>query len=119
MKDLQLVENQNNLEFINKDLYLNTDLSRYVSQKLRIRLLFFRGEWYLNINKGIPYHTEILGVKNPNLSYIEDLMISEINTCPGVSELLSFELTTDTATRELFINFTAKLENGDIIAISL
>lgn len=118
MKDLQLIENQNDLEIINKDFQLTNDLSRYVSQKLRIRLSFFKGEWYLNINKGLPYYEEIF-VKNPNLSYIEDLIILEINTCPGVEELLEFNLLYENINRELLIDFKAKLENGEILAISL
>lgn len=115
MIDLQLVENENDLELINKDFQLTSSLSRYVSQKLRIRLSFFRGEWYLNINKGIPYFESVF-VKNPNISYIEDLIILEINTCPGVSELLSLSLEIETPTRELIINFSVKLNSGEILS---
>lgn len=118
MKDLQLIENQNDLEIINKDFQLTNDLSRYVSQKLRIRLSFFKGEWYLNINKGLPYYEEIF-VKNPNLSYIEDLIIFEINTCPGVEKLLEFNLLYENITRELLIDFKAKLVNEEILTISI
>jgi len=114
MFDIQLVENENNLELINKDFQLTSSLSRYVSQKLRIRLSFFRGEWYLNINKGIPYFESVF-VKNPNISFIEDLIILEINTCPGVEELLNLNLEVEKSTRELIINFTVKLEDGEIL----
>jgi len=114
MRDFQLIENENDLELINKDFYITTELSRYVLQKLRIRLGMFKGEYYLNINKGLPYFDSIL-IKNPNISYIEDLFKIEINTCPGIEELLSFILTIDKNTRELFVDFTAKLENGEII----
>lgn len=115
MKDFQLTENENDLELINKDFYITTEFSRYVSQKLRIRLSMFKGEWYLNINKGLPYF-ESIWIKNPNVSYIEDLFKIEITTCPGIEELLSFNLTIEKSTRELFVDFTAKLENGEIIS---
>lgn len=115
MRDFQLIENDNDLELIDKDFKITTDLSRYVSQKLRIRLSFFLGEWYLNINKGIPYFESVF-VKNPNISFIEDLIIFEITTCPGVEELLELNLTVEKSTRELIIDFKARLENGEIIS---
>jgi hypothetical protein len=115
MRDFQLVENDNNLELIDKDFQITDNLSRYVSQKLRIRLSFFRGEWYLNINKGIPYFESVF-VKDPNISFIEDLIVLEITTCPYIEELLELNLTVEKSTRELIINFKARLENGEIIS---
>jgi len=118
MKDFLLTENTNNLSLINRDFSFTENNSSFLAQKLKIRLSFFLGEWYLNVLKGIPYFEEIL-IKNPDLNYIEDLLKTEIITTPGVDTLESFNLTYENSTRELLIEFSVKTLEGEIIAITI
>lgn len=118
MKDLKLIETSNNLKIENRDFLFTEDDSIYVAQKLRIRLGFFLGEWYLNSLKGIPYFTEIL-VKNPNLDYIEDLLKSEIVGVDGVKEILSFDMVYEGITRTLSIETQVQLIDGSTASVSI
>lgn len=112
--DLLLVENGNNLELKNFDLQVSGG-SLYVANKIRIALKTFNGEWYLNINAGLPYYEDIL-VKNPNLDFISDLFQSEILSISEVDSLDEFELTL-TDTRQLDIFFIAILADGSTVEI--
>ncbi len=118
MKDLLLVENDKNLQIINKDFQFTVSANQFVAQKVLIRLKFFLGEYFLNINKGIPYRESIF-IKNPNINLIEDLFVSEISSIDGVEELISFNLEVDSSTRELIVNFKVKTENGEQVAQEL
>src|ERR1700690_705374 len=56
------------LDPITGDLVVGTDLSftsglQAVAQSCRIALQLFRGEWFLNLDQGIPYFQSILGQK--------------------------------------------------------
>ena len=113
MRDLALIENDNNLEVTNFDLVL-TGGSLYVANKIRIRLKTFKNEWYLNINAGLPYYESIL-IKNPNLDYVADLYITEILGTEGVKEIDEFNL--EVEGRDLKIAFIAILDNGDSVEI--
>lgn len=118
MKDFLLEENTNNLSLVNRDLSFTLDNSSYLAQKLKIRLSFFLGEWYLNVLKGIPYFDQIL-IKNPDLNFVEDLIKTEITTTPGVDTLESFNLTYENSTKELLIEFSVSTLEGEIIDVTI
>jgi len=85
------------MDIVSKDLLIkNLDLQLvkdvdYIRQSLEIRLRFFRGEWFLDVNAGTPYYQEIL-VKNPNLPNIENILKARILETVGVNELTEFSL---------------------------
>lgn len=55
-----------------------------VIQRVRTRLKRLLGEWFLDINAGIPYYNgQILGGKDIN--YVRLTILSEINETKGVS----------------------------------
>lgn len=92
-----LLDSNGDLDLSNLDIKLTSD-EQTVAQRIRRRLLTFREEWFLDETLGIPYYTEILGIKNP-LDAIRAIFISEINKVPGVKEILDFELSLDNETR--------------------
>jgi hypothetical protein len=53
MKDFLLNEIDYDMNVTNYDFSLTSDLSEYVAQKLRLKLSFFKGEWYLNTLTGL------------------------------------------------------------------
>jgi len=114
MKDLELIENGNNLIIRNFDLGI-AESSVYIANKIRIIMKTFNGEWYLNLNAGLPYYSDIL-VKSPNLDFIADIYTSAILGVSGVESIDEFELTLDG--RLLEITFIAILTNGDSITIT-
>lgn len=73
-----------------------------VVQRVRTRLRKILGEWFLNINTGIPYYGgQVLGGKDFN--YIKLVISSEINTTLGVSEIKELNLITNPKTKKTSI----------------
>jgi hypothetical protein len=73
----------------------------------------FRGEWFLNALKGVPYYQEIL-TKAPNFAAVDSILKREILQTSGIIELEKFELDYDETTRALTLAFTAKSTDGVI-----
>ena len=85
-----------------------------VVQHIRTRLQFYRGEWPLNINSGVPYFQEIF-TKPINLASIESTFKSIILNTPGVVLLVTFSLEyIGNSERKLYVNFSAETSFGFI-----
>ena len=111
MRDLKLEPNSNNLTITNLSLQLTSNVSEYVSQKIRILLSFFLGEWFLDNSEGIPYFDSIF-VKNPNLVQVGNFLKKKIISVEGVKKLTSFTLTADNDNRRLELVFSMDLSDG-------
>ena len=107
--DLLLDEQSHDLDLDGGDAKMQ--ISR--PQGVKIRLLFFRGEWFLDVSKGIPYFQSVF-VKNPNLDHVRTLYRREILDAPGVDNLLSLILDFDAQTRELDVSWEADSDQGRI-----
>lgn len=83
-----------------------------VTQLVAIAIQLFRGEWFLNLDAGVPYFQEILARKyDPVLA--RQRLLEEINTVPGVVEVLSLELEFEAATREMRVRVKLRTAFGD------
>ena len=85
------------------------DLAAEVAQRLHIRLNFFKGEWFLNLNSGVPYYQRIFR-KAPSDKVIRAVFRKLILGCPGVAGLDKFAYSL--SNRTLRVTFTARLDNG-------
>ena len=105
--DLKLT---NDLEVMNGDLSLIQDASA-TAQRIRHRLLTFRGEWFLDLIFGPTYKDDIL-IKNPRLDVVTAIIKSEIlkSVEDGSFDDFSASLSSD---RKLSISYTLNL--GDEI----
>lgn len=77
-----------------------------VAQKIRIRLLWFEGEWRWNVEEGMPYRNSLL-VKNPDTSYFESIVRERIFEVDEVTEVKNVSVVFDRRTRNALIKFTA------------
>ena len=84
-----------------------------VAQQIKITLLAFLGEWFLDVTFGVPYLEEIL-VKSPRLAVVETILRSHINNVPHVLRLETFAMDWDRAARNLSVNFVAQTDYGRI-----
>jgi hypothetical protein len=87
-----------------------TSLAECVQQRLTVRLNFFRGEWFLDLDAGTPYFEYIL-VKAPQDRLIRMVFAQVIGGCEGVAQLtrLSYSISRD---RRMTLSFDAQLADG-------
>lgn len=91
------------------DLYLGQDGNlatvvngEAVGQHVRQRLQTYSGEWFLDINVGVPWLEEILGFKyDPALA--ESVVKAEILGTDNVTAITSFSVGVNRSTRGLLI----------------
>lgn len=84
-----------------------------VSQRLKIRLLTFKSEWFMDVNYGPPYWQEILGMK-PSKSRVDRIFQQQILLENGVKEIVSFSSTL--INRQYSLKFQVKVVSGEVTA---
>ncbi len=82
------------------------------AQAVTTRLRLFKGEWFLNLNSGVPWFQEVF-VKPARIPQVEQIIRDTILRTEGVAALTSFNLTFDGNIRRLTISFTGKTTWGD------
>ena len=105
--DLKLT---NDLELENGDLLLVQDASA-TAQRIRHRLLTFRGEWFLDLLFGPDYLKDIL-IKNSRLNVVTAIIKSEILKSVDSGSFSDFSTTL--SDRNSSISYTLNLENETI-----
>lgn len=111
MSDLKL-GTDGDLAFENGDLVLVTGVDA-IAQLVGQRLKFFRGEWFLDTLKGIPFFDDIF-VKTPNPTLIDAIFKKVILDTPGMLRLDQFRLTLDRGRRTLSLTFKGISTSGPV-----
>lgn len=88
-----------------------TDLAEEVAQRLRIRLQFFKGEWFLDTREGIPYFQTVL-VKGTSEQTIRAIFSQVVRSTAGILSLDTLTTSFAPPSRTLSLDFTATLEDG-------
>lgn len=95
------------------DILLNQSgdivLGNSISQKIKIKLLWFLGEWIWDIEKGLPYYEELF-VKNPDTDSFAGIIREAIFEVDEVTEVVKVEIAYDFFTRMTLIKFVAKTD---------
>ena len=91
-----------------------------VVQGILTRLRLFRGEWFLDINAGMPWFEEVFTDGGQDIKRIESALKTQINATPGVEAILSFAIAFDGATRDITVTFEVDTIYGPsgVIAVS-
>lgn len=84
-----------------------------IVQAVRIRLQFFRGEWFLDVDAGVPYFQDVL-VKNPDPNVLQAVFRAAILETPGISELTALSIDFDRTNRRLSVSYRADTDVGEI-----
>lgn len=84
-----------------------------VYQQIKVRLLTFLGEWFLDDRVGIPWIEDIL-IKNPNSSHIKAMIYDQIVEVEGVKEVISIDIYFETKEREMNIQFKVSTTYGEL-----
>lgn len=85
-----------------------------VGQRLKIRLLTFYGEWFINTVYGVPYWQRILGIKQTSKAAADLIFQQQILAEEGVKEITSFESTF--VDRKYSLVFSIRVVTGEITA---
>lgn len=83
-----------------------------VAQACRIRILMFRGEWFQNMDVGVPYFEGILDDKFDQAA-ARAALTAAILDAPGVIGIKSLTVDLDASSRTLSITFVAQTLFGD------
>jgi hypothetical protein len=107
------------LDPITNDLVIGTDLAWStglvaVAQSCRIALQMFAGEWFLDLDAGIPYFQEILGARAGLAIRAAQLEFgSALRAVDGVVEILQLDISFDGPSRTLTIVWAVRCAFGD------
>lgn len=78
------------------------DQPEAVAQVVESRLNLWLGEWFLDLNEGTPYQTQVLGKYTEKSR--DPVMQDRILGTPGVTELKAYSSTTNGNTRSFFVS---------------
>jgi hypothetical protein len=87
------------------------DGREYAAQKIRQRLAFILGEWFIDQELGIPWFEGIL-VKDPNLEWIRGVLRREILSIPGIIDCPIMTVTEPDRDRVATCTFRAFWKDG-------
>jgi len=117
MIDYYLDPNTHDVVVSNFTLATTQDKADLITQRLKIKLLWFMGEWFLDENYGIPYFQEIF-IKGIDLNDIDDIFKDAIANEDGVLDLLEYSSEFNNSTRELTVRSKIRIESGEIVSLS-
>ncbi len=116
--DLKLDKDTHDLVIEGKDLVVIEDTPDSIVQRLKILLLSFQGEWFLNIDYGIPYYQSILR-KGITQSKVDNIFRQQILDTEGVVAIISFTSTFNAFSREYSLTFSCRVTTGDIVTLEI
>lgn len=114
--DIKFDDTNNDIVFENNDIAFVEGLEEIRQLHLE-RLRLFKGEWFLDLQEGVPYFQSILG-KGNRIEDISTVFKNEILSIPGTKSLSVFDLGFDSALRELTLDYTAITDGNDFVRIS-
>lgn len=86
----------------------------FVEQRIQISLRTISGDWFKDINFGIP--RELLFAKGTE-GMLNAAIIDIINETPGIQKITEFDSSVDVRTRIYTASFTAITDSGEIISL--
>jgi hypothetical protein len=99
-------------ESTNWDLEILTGMD-YYEQKIKIKFLFFKGEWFLDTTVGVDWYGTVL-VKNPNLTNVDNLLKITALEEPFMISLIEWISSYDINNNTYTVNFKADTDAGEL-----
>lgn len=94
-------------------------------QRVECRLLVILGEWFLDLDDGVPWFQPdgsgtrpIMGGR-ANMPYAEAVMKRRVMGTDGIEEILRFDMRLDASTRALTATVTVRDTDGNVITVSI
>ena len=105
------LDSSHDLAIENFDLSLVSGVDQ-IMQNIDIRMRFFLGEWFLDVNAGLPYYTNVLK-KDFEVGLLESSFKAQILGTPGVNNLSEFDLSL-VSPRTLTVTFKASILDEEV-----
>lgn len=91
-----------------------------VAQAIKTNLLLLKGEWWEDLNEGLPFFQSILGPGTPDHVSAADLLIRErITKTQGVSEILDFQSVYESKSRSYSVSCKVKITSGSTATVEV
>ena len=84
-----------------------------IRQRLKQRILTILGEWFLDVDIGLPWFQEF-SEKGVDLDRVRALIIQQIIETEGVTDLVEFDLGLNRQTRQMVVNFRVLAEGSSV-----
>ena len=115
MSSFQLINNpidpfDGDLQITNNSITLTTG-KEAIRQHLQVRFRFFLGEWFLDESEGVPWFRDIL-IKHATFSVVNEVLKGVILDTPGVLELVKFDFSYNSTTRNVTLEFQCLTTEG-------
>lgn len=110
MLDFALNAKTHDLIIADGDL-IAIDNAERVAQQIKIQLLTWLGEWFLDITHGVPYLDYIL-VKNPNIELARSIFKEQIMKVDDVDDVTSLEIYYNATERTMVVEYEASTSYG-------
>jgi hypothetical protein len=104
-----LLTDDGDLYFDGTTLHLASGVQA-INQAIRGELQLFQGEWFLDLDAGVPYFERVTG-RNPNVPDVKSLLRSTIEGVLGVKSVTSLDVTLS-PTREIRVTYAAQSDVG-------
>lgn len=108
--DILLDEETHDCVFINGQTPVTQGVRDSLKQRLKIKLMTFLGEWFLDTTYGIPYFQQLMG-KNRRLSTVDAAFRKAILEDPDVREITDFN--SSLVDRRYSLIFSVRANNGE------
>lgn len=113
--DILLSEDEHDAIFINGETPVTESIDDGLKQRLKIKLLTFKGEWFLNTEYGTPYYQQVFG-KGRSKAVVDSVFRDVIRADRDVLRITSFESTLSTD-RRYSLNFSVLSRTGNTVEI--
>ena len=104
------LSSDNDIVIVDGDLPLVEGIEE-IRQLVTQRLSAFEGDWFLDLDSGLPYFQVILQ-KATSISQIEGIYLEEIASIPGILDIESFNIEFEPGNRRADISFRARTTDG-------
>lgn len=113
--DILLDEETHDCIFRNGETPVTADIPDNLKQRLKIKFLTFKGEWFLNTNYGTPYYQEIFG-KRRSKSVVDTIFRDLILADEDVAQITDFTSELN-ASRQYSLSFSVRSITGETVEI--
>jgi hypothetical protein len=113
--DILLNEDTQDAIFVNGSTPITGGVGDSLKQRLKIKLLTFKGEWFLDTNHGTPYFQQIFG-KGRSKGSVDLIFRELIDGDKDVKNILKFE-SSISPDRTYNLSFTVSNKSGQTVEI--